>query len=136
VPSRRQACFPSAWPLVLTCDTHCSLCPSWHPCVQPTPQRPLRVTPLLLLITVSPPSYSRKSRSPKRLTSAYVSQLGSVRARTQTNACIRLHSANFTSLCFLIFYLYRYTIAVFRHTRRGYQIPLQMVMSHHVVAGN
>jgi hypothetical protein len=27
-------------------------------------------------------------------------------------------------------------VAVFRHTRRGHQIPLQMVMSHHVVAGN
>jgi hypothetical protein len=29
-----------------------------------------------------------------------------------------------------------YTLAVFRHTRRGHQIPLQMVVSHHVVAGN
>jgi len=28
-----------------------------------------------------------------------------------------------------------YTVAVFRHTRRGYQIPLQMAVSHHVVAG-
>jgi hypothetical protein len=32
--------------------------------------------------------------------------------------------------------LYEYTVAVFRHTRRGHQIPLQMVVSHHVVAGN
>jgi hypothetical protein len=29
-----------------------------------------------------------------------------------------------------------YAVAVFRHTRRGHQIPLQMVVSHHVVAGN
>ena len=29
-----------------------------------------------------------------------------------------------------------YTVAVFRHTRRGLQIPLPMVVSHHVVAGN
>jgi hypothetical protein len=29
-----------------------------------------------------------------------------------------------------------YTVAVFRHTRRGHQIPLQMVVSHHVVAEN
>uniref|UniRef100_A0A0A6YWJ0 G protein subunit alpha transducin 1 n=1 Tax=Mus musculus TaxID=10090 RepID=A0A0A6YWJ0_MOUSE len=28
-----------------------------------------------------------------------------------------------------------YTVAVFRHTRRGSQILLQMVVSHHVVAG-
>jgi hypothetical protein len=34
-----------------------------------------------------------------------------------------------------LFYSYVYTVAVFRHTRRGHQIPLQMVVSHHVVAG-
>ena len=34
-----------------------------------------------------------------------------------------------------LFYVYEYTVAVFRHTRRGHQIPLQMVVSHHVVAG-
>jgi hypothetical protein len=36
----------------------------------------------------------------------------------------------------MIFYLYEHTVAVFRHTGRGHQIPLQMVVSHHVVAGN
>ena len=35
-----------------------------------------------------------------------------------------------------LFYVYEYTVAVFRHTRRGHRIPLQMVVSHHVVAGN
>jgi hypothetical protein len=35
-----------------------------------------------------------------------------------------------------LFYLYEHTVAVFRHTRKGHQIPLQMVVSHHVVAGN
>ena len=35
-----------------------------------------------------------------------------------------------------LFYVYGYTVAVFRHTRRGHQTPLQMVVSHHVVAGN
>jgi hypothetical protein len=35
-----------------------------------------------------------------------------------------------------LFYLYEYTVAVFRHTRRGSQISLQMVLSHHLVAGN
>ena len=35
-----------------------------------------------------------------------------------------------------VFYVYEYTVAVFRHTRRGHQILLQMVVSHHVVAGN
>jgi len=34
-----------------------------------------------------------------------------------------------------LFYICEYTVAVFRHTRTGHQIPLQMVVSHHVVAG-
>jgi hypothetical protein len=34
------------------------------------------------------------------------------------------------------FIVYKYTVAVFRHTRRGHQISLQMVVSHHAVAGN
>ena len=29
----------------------------------------------------------------------------------------------------------KYTVAVVRHTKRGHQVPLQMVVSHHVVAG-
>jgi hypothetical protein len=31
---------------------------------------------------------------------------------------------------------YEYTVAVSRHTRRGHQIPLQVVVSHYVVARN
>jgi hypothetical protein len=34
-----------------------------------------------------------------------------------------------------LFIICKYTVAVFRHTRRGCQISLQMVVSHHVVAG-
>jgi hypothetical protein len=42
------------------------------------------------------------------------------------------------SLFFKRFYLFiicKYTVAVFRHTRRECQISLWMVVSHHVVAG-
>ena len=39
----------------------------------------------------------------------------------------------FFKIC--LFYVYEYTVAIFRHTRRGHQIPLQMVVSHHVIAG-
>jgi hypothetical protein len=39
-------------------------------------------------------------------------------------------------LCKLYFYVCEYTAAVFGHTRRMLRIPLQMVVSHHVVAGN
>jgi hypothetical protein len=34
-----------------------------------------------------------------------------------------------------LFIICKYAVAVFRHTRRGHQISLQMVVSHHVVAG-
>jgi hypothetical protein len=35
-----------------------------------------------------------------------------------------------------LFIICKYPVAAFRHTRRGRQISLQMVVSHHVVAGN
>jgi hypothetical protein len=35
-----------------------------------------------------------------------------------------------------LFYAYEYTVDTFRHTKRGHWIPLQMVVSHHVVAGD
>jgi hypothetical protein len=34
-----------------------------------------------------------------------------------------------------LFYLYEYAVA-FRHNRREHEISLQIVVSHHVVAGN
>jgi hypothetical protein len=34
-----------------------------------------------------------------------------------------------------LFYLYEYTVAFFTHSRRGHQISLWMVVSHHVVVG-
>jgi hypothetical protein len=34
-----------------------------------------------------------------------------------------------------LFYVYEYTAAVFRHTRKRHPISLQMVVSYHVVAG-
>jgi hypothetical protein len=34
-----------------------------------------------------------------------------------------------------LFIICKYTVAVFRHSRRGRQISLRMVVSHHVVAG-
>jgi hypothetical protein len=42
------------------------------------------------------------------------------------------------SFFFLKIYLFitcKYTVAVLRHSRRGSQISLQMVVSNHVVAG-
>jgi hypothetical protein len=32
-----------------------------------------------------------------------------------------------------LLYVYEYTVAPFRHTRRGHRIPIEMVVSHHVV---
>jgi hypothetical protein len=36
----------------------------------------------------------------------------------------------------IIIIINKYTVAVFRHTRRGCQVSLRVVVSHHVVAGN
>ena len=33
-------------------------------------------------------------------------------------------------------FMYECSVCVYVHARRGHQIPLQMVVSHHVVAGN
>jgi hypothetical protein len=35
-----------------------------------------------------------------------------------------------------LFYAYEYTVDSDTHTRRGRRSPLQMVVSHHFVAGN
>jgi hypothetical protein len=45
-----------------------------------------------------------------------------------------LHDAQITLKNF--YFIYMNTLAVIRHTRRGHQFPLQMVVSHHVVAGD
>jgi hypothetical protein len=42
----------------------------------------------------------------------------------------------FKKILFIYHYLEKHTVAVFRHTRRVHQIPLQMIVSHHVVSGN
>jgi hypothetical protein len=39
------------------------------------------------------------------------------------------------STLFFCFIICKYTVAVFRHSRRGSQISLRMVVSHHVVTG-
>jgi hypothetical protein len=58
-------------------------------------------------------------------------------AKIQARAVGILPFGSFLLLRFIyLFYVYEYTIALFRHTRRGHQISLQMVVSHHVVAGN
>jgi hypothetical protein len=41
----------------------------------------------------------------------------------------------FIYLCTYLFIICKYTVAVFRHSRREHQISLQMVVSRHVVAG-
>ena len=47
----------------------------------------------------------------------------------------RKHSFYLFFLKIYLFIICKYTVAVFRHTRRGSQILLRMVVSHHVVAG-
>jgi hypothetical protein len=47
-----------------------------------------------------------------------------------------LHNYSLATFLKIYFNKCEYTVAVFKHTTRGHQIPLQMVVSHHVVAGN
>ena len=52
------------------------------------------------------------------------------------DAQIRLGGSNIFFLkIYLLLIICKYTVAVFRHFRRGSQISLRMVVSHHVVAG-
>jgi hypothetical protein len=44
-----------------------------------------------------------------------------------------LHANLFLEDLFII--IFKYTVAVLRHSRRGSQISLRVVVSHHVVAG-
>jgi hypothetical protein len=51
--------------------------------------------------------------------------------------CPGTHFVAQAGLVFIyLFKVCEYTVPVFRHTRREHQFPLQMVVSHHVVAGN
>ena len=67
------------------------------------------------------------------------SQCGS--QQKQNNRLDRWRSQHVTPIydCFIFLKIYllficKYTVAVFRHTRRGCQMSLRMVVSHHVVA--
>jgi hypothetical protein len=77
-------------------------------------------------------SYEPMGSSDQRLASGLLSNFTKL---IETSSIFK----HFTTLLFFLkiylFIIYKYTVAVFRHTRRGHQISLQMVVSHHVVAG-
>jgi hypothetical protein len=58
-------------------------------------------------------------------------------SNTESGAVVRFIPVFPTLFLFKdLFILCEYIVVVFRHTRRGQQILLLMVVSHHVVAGN
>lgn len=64
---------------------------------------------------------------------------GSPSGRAKLNTCSISPSQEPTFLFLKImylFYLYEYTVTIFRHTRKRHPVPLQMVLSYNVVAGN
>ena len=63
---------------------------------------------------------------------ASASQVLRLKAFATTHSKKRISFFFFKDLFIIIC---KYTVAVFRHTRKGSQIMLQMVVSHHVVAG-
>jgi hypothetical protein len=90
---------------------------------------PFPVSPLEILYPIPPPPASMR---------VFPSPI------TPTHSCLPALTFSNTILIinfFLIFkkiYLFiicKYTVGVFRHTRRGHQISLWVVVSHHVVAG-
>jgi len=49
---------------------------------------------------------------------------------------IYIYSIYILEKIYMLIYIYIYIMkAAFRPTRRGHQIPLQMIVSHHMVAG-
>jgi hypothetical protein len=53
-----------------------------------------------------------------------------------SNPMTQKAQAVFFILRFILFMICKYAVAVFRYTRRGHLISLQMVVSYHVVARN
>jgi hypothetical protein len=54
---------------------------------------------------------------------------------TMYNTLLSILNYNFFFFKDLFIIICKYTVAVLRHSRRGSQISLRMVVSHHVVAG-
>jgi hypothetical protein len=63
---------------------------------------------------------------------------GGAQQTTSTSSQLKVRISFLNSISFFfktyLFIICKYIIAVFRHSRRGCQISLQMVVSHHVVA--
>jgi hypothetical protein len=64
------------------------------------------------------------------------SKHGTLLSEEEISSHLHVYWLLFFFLIRFIYLIYEYTVAVFRHTRRGHQILLHMVVSHHVVAGN
>jgi hypothetical protein len=88
--------------------------------------------------SLSPPSHlgKKKMYSHKLFSVCTHTQPGSIINRFSRKSIPRVYRLFMSFLSKIhLFNLCKYTVALFRHTRRGYQIPLQMFVSHHVVAG-
>jgi hypothetical protein len=71
--------------------------------------------------------------------SYYITEIGFFFLNASLVNLVRIFcQLRFLFFLFLKIYLFiicKYTVAVFRHARRGRQILLRMVVGHHVVAG-
>jgi hypothetical protein len=87
----------------------------------------LTLYPRLALKLTSSSGWPQSHRNPALTCYVLDSQVGS-------------HHMGVCVLCYFLkkinsFIICKYAVAVFRHSRRGCQISLRMVVSHHVVAG-
>jgi hypothetical protein len=60
--------------------------------------------------------------------------VGGVEPKLSQHTGTKLHLLNIYLFIYL-FIICKYTVAIFKHSRRWHQISLRMVVSHHVVAG-
>jgi len=68
--------------------------------------------------------------------SGFISTVSSVPGQSHFNPPVLGIKSIFHCIFIInLFIIYEYTVAVFRHTRKGHQISLWKVVSHHVVAG-
>ena len=79
------------------------------------------------------------------ITHAYTQACTHKHIPTQVHTCLSTNTHTHTSghlhtwqlsIFICLFYVYEYTIDVFKHTRRRHQMPLHLVLSQYVIAGN
>ena len=89
------------------------------------------------LYSVPKPQMTKEYVSQSKELVLHVHKSGVAFSEATQSRRLYLQSQNYVLLFFkdLFIIIHKYTVAIFRHTRRGRKISLWVVVSHHVVAG-